>query len=483
MTETFNLIDEPWLSVRTPDGRAMVGLRGLFADAGRIIRLEGDEPIQRFALHRLVMAVNAIAIHDGITPVEYLERHYDRFDLIDPEHPFLQSPSLEPQDRTSGLGKLLEPTAPGKHRAFLSRRGRHSVGSGSNVKSLGTPAGYTIGLAEAARHVVETHAARGGGVSTATRANGRDDPLSGGNERKRSPGGPLLRADSILVEGVTFADTLRLNPVGDIPDGDRPSWETDETDPYDHTDVLEGGAQPAGPVSMLTWRAARIRLYVAGGRVHDALVTAGDWLKPECSTRVDPMLLTRTRPDGTVGVARPGALWRAWADPALRRTPNMAGPWPEDVTVTLLHPVTDGNIAIVNDLTADAVRIPVGADPDGVWTADLAGRAETARRAMFGGFMAAMRAAGCDDKKTILKKAGDRASARAVAAIDRAARTIPATPDPDDAIRDACAMACARVLDEWDMGLPRAARLAGFTWDGTLAAILAAWGFDDKEKR
>lgn len=137
---TFNLIDEPWISVVTDYKGAtkLVGLREFFQNAHTYIALAGDMPTQDFAVMRFLLAIlhtvfsrydahgevyEMIEVNDRMQQVEkvyeedeeeyedalmetwrdlwtaekcpdivvqYLETWHDRFYLFDEKYPFYQ---------------------------------------------------------------------------------------------------------------------------------------------------------------------------------------------------------------------------------------------------------------------------------------------------------------------------------------------------------------------------------------------------------
>lgn len=105
----FNLIDEPWIPVRYPDGRSgELGIRETLLTAACIAEIQDASPLVVAALHRFLLAVlyralegptdgqQARAWFKGGLPTEritsYLARWAHRFDLFDETHPFGQNP-------------------------------------------------------------------------------------------------------------------------------------------------------------------------------------------------------------------------------------------------------------------------------------------------------------------------------------------------------------------------------------------------------
>src|SRR4051794_12147009 len=112
MSISFNLVDEPWVPVVWQDGTVgEVGLRDALVRAHEIRELVESSPLVTVSLHRLLLAI----LHRTFGPETFeawkalwRRGHWDaetldtyfaawrhRFDLFDPERPFLQGPPLE----------------------------------------------------------------------------------------------------------------------------------------------------------------------------------------------------------------------------------------------------------------------------------------------------------------------------------------------------------------------------------------------------
>ncbi|WP_457630555.1 type I-E CRISPR-associated protein Cse1/CasA [Oceanithermus sp.] len=113
--KAFNLIEEPWIPVRTERGVVEVGLREALLEAHRFERLEASSPLVEAALTRVLLAVlhrayrgpkseseqENIFEEGSFEPVivgEYLDRWKDRFWLFHPTTPFWQVPDLPEDD-------------------------------------------------------------------------------------------------------------------------------------------------------------------------------------------------------------------------------------------------------------------------------------------------------------------------------------------------------------------------------------------------
>lgn len=114
----FNLIDEPWIPVRFPDGtRAELGIKETLLLAKEIAVIEDASPLVVASLHRFLLAVLYRAL-EGPTDIDqakgwfktglpadkitaYLEQWRQRFWLFDEKYPFGQNPNIQ--------GKEIEP--------------------------------------------------------------------------------------------------------------------------------------------------------------------------------------------------------------------------------------------------------------------------------------------------------------------------------------------------------------------------------------
>lgn len=128
MADSFNLLTEPWIPVIYADGSvAEVGIEDVFADAHDIQALACDLPTVNVAIFRTLLAILRRSVdedmaedsdywaelwEDDTLPMDaitdYLDSVSDRFDLLDPEKPFLQTPGLRNAKGVwNGLGQIL----------------------------------------------------------------------------------------------------------------------------------------------------------------------------------------------------------------------------------------------------------------------------------------------------------------------------------------------------------------------------------------
>ena len=287
---SFNLIDEPWITVRRGDGTVLdLSLREVFAQADNVAEVVGEVPTQVFALIRLLLAIlhrvvagpvdldawEQLWLADGL-PVDqvdsYLERYRDRFDLLHPATPFLQVAALHTdKGEVSELDKLVA-DVPNGHPFFTTRLG--------GVRSLP--------FAEAARWLVHCQAFDPSGIKSGAVG---DKRVKGGRGYPIGTGwcGYL---GGVLPEGTTLRDTLLLNliatgyePVAGRWDDDAPVWERDAVGP-DETRPAQ--PEPLGPTDLYTWQSRRIRLHHDGHRVIGVLICNGERITPQNRHQLEP---------------------------------------------------------------------------------------------------------------------------------------------------------------------------------------------------
>ncbi len=288
---SFDLTRERWLPVQHQDGHEEVSLREIFTRADELDRLVGDVPTQEFALLRVLLAI----VHDAIEGPEdldewqelwdtglptqrihaYLDQHHERFNLLDPDQPFFQTPGLQTTrgDMTS-LDRLVADVPNGQ--PFFTMRVR-------GVDRLS--------FAEAARWVVHAHAFDTSGIKTGVVG----DPLVKGG--KAYPQGVAWagRLGGVLIEGANLRQTLLLNLIafdtGNLRmevKRDCPAWRRPPTGPG-KTDELELAQRPTGIRDLYTWQSRRVRLAFDTGGVFGAILSYGDPLDAPNMHQQEPM--------------------------------------------------------------------------------------------------------------------------------------------------------------------------------------------------
>lgn len=287
---SFNLVDQPWITVTTRGGIAQdVSLRGAFSRAGEIRHVVGEIPTQGFAILRLLLAIlhrasrgpQSVAqwthMRDNwpevVTWVDaYLDRFRDRFDLRHPTAPFFQVADLRTlSGGVSGLEKLIADVPNGE--PFQTTR----IGRGIE----------SITWDEAARWLVHVHAFDPSGI----RSGAVGDPrVKGGKGYPIGPGW-CGQIGGLYASGDTLVDTLLLNLVvgSDVEletsEADQPPW---ERRPLDQSVDESNGGEPRGIVDVYTWQARRVRL-VGDEVVTGVVLSQGDRLTPQNRMRLEPL--------------------------------------------------------------------------------------------------------------------------------------------------------------------------------------------------
>lgn len=139
----YSVLTEPVIPVLLPDGtNASVGIREAFLKAHEIRDIQGDTPLERYALLRLLIAFamdmlhpkNSFARRDLLEAGQFdaevfdayialCERDGPRFDLFDPDHPFMQSKYDEVHDTDKmikSVANLLPDLPTGNNHIFIN---------------------------------------------------------------------------------------------------------------------------------------------------------------------------------------------------------------------------------------------------------------------------------------------------------------------------------------------------------------------------
>ncbi|MHC5704064.1 type I-E CRISPR-associated protein Cse1/CasA [Streptomyces tirandamycinicus] len=287
---SFDLTSRSWIGVLRRDGsQDELSLRQVFEQAEQLRCVVTGLATQEFALIRLLLAVAHDALDgprdieewvelwddpESLAPIqEYLTRHADRFDLLHPQTPFLQS---------AGLRTL-------KDEVFSLNRIVADVPAGEKFFSARLPEVERLTFAEAARWVVHVHAYDTSGIKTGAAG---DDRVRSGKVYPLGTGwcGGL---GGVFVEGGTLRETLLLNLVAadttelEIPADDRPAWRRDPCGPG------STGRSPTGLRDLYSWQSRRLRLHYDAHGVHGVVLGYGDQHAPRNMHRHEPMTAWR----------------------------------------------------------------------------------------------------------------------------------------------------------------------------------------------
>lgn len=217
----FNLIDEPWIPVRTLGGEVReVSLTEALLNAREYAALAETSPPNLIALYRLLLAVlhRALTTHHGAwrdvdrarwfreglpeTPIRaYLEQWRDRFWLFHPQYPFMQVAAL------AEAGETRDKLKPWTQIALESANGNTPVMFDHALDDAPSAIAFKLACRNLLGFLQFTP---GGLVKTF---------------RDADKAGALANTAAVMPSGQTLAETLLLglHPRGDSDD--QPSWE------------------------------------------------------------------------------------------------------------------------------------------------------------------------------------------------------------------------------------------------------------------
>ncbi|NCJ05353.1 type I-E CRISPR-associated protein Cse1/CasA [Synechococcales cyanobacterium C] len=276
MNETpssFNLIDRPWIPVMTPDFQIReVSLVELFQTWETLWEIQADNPPTTLAIYRLLLAIlhrahqgsrnedhwEEIFEDNGQRAIAYLNQWRDRFDLLHPDHPFMQDPIL-PLDKAVPIYAL------------------HTMSTSQVFSHEHEWSGYSISLPQAARLLVRLQ-----GVDITSLRAFYVGQSSGNRSAVNTP---TINAANVLVRGSTLKQTLlfnlmRYDPASEVPSvvtgEDLPAWETGYGGKPKKT-------TPQGYISYLSFPWRRLRLFPENGEVSQLAITMGNSLPDQVS--------------------------------------------------------------------------------------------------------------------------------------------------------------------------------------------------------
>lgn len=280
MADSFNLLTEPWIPVIYTDGSvADISIRDIFAEAHDIQGLACDLPTVNVAVFRTLLAIFYRSVSkdmlkdqkywaklwkkstlplDSIT--KYLDTVADRFDLLDPEKPFLQTPGLYNANGIwNNLGKIIADSFKkddDKKKALFMQ-------SDPNME---------LSYAKATQWLIHALNYDYSGIKTAAVGDSRVS-----NNRGYPIGvGWLGKLGCIIIKGKDLRETLLFNyappkSLNSNLDSDLPIWEEAPL-----TSAVRKSAHVYGQVGLLTWPQRRILLHNSGTGIDKVLVCNGD---------------------------------------------------------------------------------------------------------------------------------------------------------------------------------------------------------------
>lgn len=314
MTDSFVLVDRPWIPCERLDGSLVeLSTHDVLVEAHRLRGIVDASPLVPAILTRHLLAI-VHRVVDGPGDFEawaevyrgghfdparvgaYLARVRERMDLFHPEAPFAQVRGLVEQ-----FGDYLDP---------IDQLGiERSNWGGARSLFQHRPAGYSARMtpAEAARTLLVHHAFATGGL------------VKKPNEPTSATASPLVRSGVVIVRGATLFATLLSNllpyrPTLDLPipsqPGDAPSWEQPPL-PRQLRQPDEPKRQPLGWLDLLTWTSRRIELVREGDWVVRYVRAVGQGLADPLPE--DPMVayrLDEKRGRVSLGIDPERAFWR-----------------------------------------------------------------------------------------------------------------------------------------------------------------------------
>lgn len=301
MTESFSLLDQPWILTTLTDGSAAeLSLREIFDGSHSVASIRGDSPLQDVAIYRLLLTVywcahrqelqsgpgteldmaewipdrlEAAAENEPDNAVlNYLERYADRFDLLDPKQPFMQVADLHTSKNATTEVRRIVPDFEDDY--FTLR-------AGDGLLSLT--------FAEAARWLIYVQAYDYSGIKSGAVG---DPRVKGGRGYPIGTGWTGAITATIIL-GENLQETLALNTTGGALQAkdDHPVWEREPDTSAQRLDPAnKDGIYPKGPAEILTWQSRRIRLFPNEGLITRVLVSNGDRI-PNANANIqdDPM--------------------------------------------------------------------------------------------------------------------------------------------------------------------------------------------------
>ncbi len=265
---SFNLTQKPWISVISQDFQYKeVSLIELFQTWGELREIQADNPPTTLALYRFLLALlhhvyqgpkneehwEEIQEDNGQKAIAYLKAKRDLFDLLHPDRPFLQDPTITPEQ----AGEI--------YQAYVLH--------GNNTSTVFCHehqwSGSTLSLPTAARLVLRLHLFDVGGRKTGS-------PISAGVI-------PTMDAANVLVRGKTLQKTLLLNLM-QYDGKEKPCVVTGEDLPAWEQEIKPASERiPAGYIDYLTYQWRRVKLLVEGDQAVKIAFHAGDRLPKDLS--------------------------------------------------------------------------------------------------------------------------------------------------------------------------------------------------------
>ncbi|NJP10752.1 MAG: type I-E CRISPR-associated protein Cse1/CasA [Leptolyngbyaceae cyanobacterium RU_5_1] len=265
---SFNLTQEPWIPVVQQDWQSKkVSLIELFETWKDLWEIQADNPPTTLALYRFLLALlhhvyqgpkdedhwEEIQDDNGKKAIAYLKEKQDCFDLLHPDRPFMQDPTLT-EDKAVSVHAI------------------HTMSTSKVFSHEHEWSGYSISLSQAAQLLVRLQ------TVDITSLRAFYPPQTTGN--RSAVNTPTINAATILLQGDSLKETLLKNlmqydPEAEIPSvvsgEDLPTWETSYAGQPQK-------AIPNGYINYLAYPWRRLRLFFQEDSVHQIAITMGNSL-------------------------------------------------------------------------------------------------------------------------------------------------------------------------------------------------------------
>lgn len=305
----FNLLDEPWIPVRTLSGEVHeVSLTDALLHAGDYAALAETSPPNLIALYRVLLAVThrALITHHGTwkdtdragwfrkglpeAPIRaYLEQWRERFWLFHPQHPFMQVAALAEAEETK------EKLKPWTQIALEGANGNTPVMFDHSLDDSPT----AIPVALACRNLLGFLQFTPGGLVKIF--------------RDADKAGPLANTAAVMPSGQTLAETLLvgLHPWNAKAMDDQPAW---EKAPPTTTALRAEPTLATGPNDRYS-RLSRAVLLISGSEISSVRYVrfAAGLALAEDANAPDPMACHRINKEGKsirVSFTEGRSIWR-----------------------------------------------------------------------------------------------------------------------------------------------------------------------------
>lgn len=310
---SYNLLDEGWISCLSSDGRtATLGLSEALARSKEIVEISDQSPLVVASIHRLLLAILQRSLNlvhpadigkiwkdgDWNRPAvaKYLDQWHGRFDLLDTQRPFYQSPGFK-EGKPITVNKMFNELSTANNTILFDHRfddDTEGIIAKDTARALVAVQSYAMGGGKSAT-VNFVHATLVGKAMVLIKGRNLFETLSLNLL-------PMGSSSPISLAGQTSKEQLIL---------DRPIWEADNLD-------TPGSSRAAlGYLDLLTWQSRAINLLNDGNEpisFHSMYMAQGTVLQNE--DIFDPMVAYRLSKENgwrPIGIMQEREPWRSMA--------------------------------------------------------------------------------------------------------------------------------------------------------------------------